>query len=208
MISSLTRTLLAGAAAACLALTVQAQAQPKLAVLNMKTVFDGYWKTKQSDLTVKERQGEFEKDRKRMADDYERLNADYRELEKSSRDPLVSADEQKKRKDSANSKLLEIREIEQSVQNFDRNFRQQIADQIQRMRDNIFRDIRELVETKAKAAGYNLIVNTAAESTQVPVFMYAAGLPDLTQEVLTELNAKAPPGLLEEKKAAAPAPAR
>lgn len=201
MITSLTRTLLAGAAAAVLALS--AQAQPKLAVLNMKTVFDGYWKTVQSDTTIKERQGEFEKERKKMADDYERLNAEYREAEKTARDPLLSADEQKKRKEAANNKLLEIREIEQSVRAFEANFDRQIKDQIRRMRENIFRDIREQVDGRAKAAGYNLVVNTAAESVDVPVFMYVAGLPDLTQEVLTELNRNAPPGVLESKKPAA-----
>lgn len=188
---------------ACVAIGLAAwtvQAQPKVAVINMKTVFDGYWKTKQSDATIKERQGDYDKERKKMADDYEKLNGEYRELDKSARDPAISADEQKKRKDAANSKLLEIREIEQSVQNFDRNFRSQITDQIQRMRENIFKDIREIVDTKAKAANYNLVINTAAESTQVPVFMFAAGLPDLTQEVLTELNAKAPPGALDIKK--------
>jgi Skp family chaperone for outer membrane proteins len=208
MIAAFTRTLLAGAVAACMALAVQAQTQPKLAAFNIKTVFDGYWKTKQSDITVKERQAEFDMNRKLMADDYERLNTLYRELDKSSRDSLVSTEEQKKRKDSANSRLLEIREAEQKIRNLERNFQQQLTDQIKLMRDNILRDIRELVDAKAKAAGYNLIVNTAAKSDDVPVFIYAAGLPDITQEVLNELNAKAPPGLLEKKNAAAPASAR
>jgi Skp family chaperone for outer membrane proteins len=192
MMINLKRLLLGGVAAALVA--VSAQAQNKMAIVNMKTVFDGYWKTKQSDATVKEREAEFKTERKKMEDDYEKLNAEYRELDKGSRDPAISAEEQKKRKDSANSKLLEIREIEQSVQNFDRNFRQQVADQITRMRENIFRDIREVVDTKAKAAGYNLVLNTAAEITQIPVFIFVSGLPDLTQDILTELNAKAPPG--------------
>jgi len=190
--TNLTRLLLGGFAAALVA--VSAQAQSKLAVVNMKTVFDGYWKTKQSDATVKERETEFKTERKKMEEDYEKLNGEFRELDKGSRDPAISAEEQKRRKDSANSKLLEIREIEQSVQNFDRNFRQQVADQITRMRENIFRDIREVVDARAKAAGYNLVINTAAEITQIPVFLYVTGLPDLTQDVLTELNAKAPPG--------------
>ena len=194
----LTRTLLAGLVAAVVA--ASAQAQTKLAVVNMKTVFDGYWKTKQSDATVKEREAEFKTERKKMEDDYEKLNGEFRELEKGSRDPAISAEEQKKRKDSANSKLLEIREIEQSVQNFDRNFRQQVADQITRMRENIFRDIREVVEAKAKSGGYGLVLNTAAEITQIPVFLYVSGLPDMSQEILTELNAKAPPGALGDKK--------
>lgn len=196
----LTRTLLAGLTVAFLAASATAQTTTRLAVVNMKTVFDGYWKTKQSDATVKEREAEFKVERQKMEKDYERLNSEFRELDKGSRDPAISADEQKRRKDLASSKLLEIREIEQSVQNFDRNFRQQIADQITRMRENIFRDIREVVDARAKAASYGLVLNTAAEITQIPVFLYVSGIPDLTQDVLTELNAKAPPGALDEKK--------
>jgi Skp family chaperone for outer membrane proteins len=193
-----TRSLLAGLVLALAALS--AQAQSRIAVINMKTVFDGYWKTKQSDVTVKERQAEYEKERKKMLDSFEKLNTEYRDLDRSARDLAVSEEEQKKRKDAANSKLLEIREIERSVRDFDTNFRTQLADQIQRLRENIFRDIRELVDARARAGGFNLVLNTAAESNQVPFVMYNAGLPDLTQEVLTDLNAKAPPGALEEKK--------
>lgn len=195
---TLTRGLMLMMLGAFCALTLQAQT--KIGTINMKTVFDGYWKTKQSDATIKERQTEYERERKKMQDDYEKLNAEFKELDKSSRDPAVSADEQKKRKDAASSKLLEIREIEQSVRNFDTNFRSQVSDQIQRLRENIFRDIRELVDAKAKAAGYNLVVNVASEVNAVPTFMFTSGLPDMTQEILGELNAKAPPGALTEKK--------
>lgn len=194
---TLTRSLLLGLLFGLAALG--AQAQSRLAVINMKTVFDGYWKTKQSDATIKERQAEYEKERRKMQEDFEKLNAEFRELDRSSRDPAVSEEEQRKRRDAANSKLLEIREIERSVRDYDTNFRTQITDQIQRLRENIFRDIREVVEAKARVAGYNLVLNTAAEQNQVPVIMFTSGLPDLTQEVLNELNAKAPPGALDAK---------
>lgn len=194
---TLTRSLLVSLLLGLTSLSVQAQ--NRFAVINMKTVFDGYWKTKQSDATIKERQAEYEKERRKMQEDFEKLNAEFRELDRSARDPAVSEEEQRKRRDAANSKLLEIREIERSVRDYDTNFRTQIADQIQRLRENIFRDIREVVEARSKAAGYNLVLNTAAEQNQVPVIMFTTGLPDLTQEVLNELNAKAPPGALETK---------
>lgn len=191
--------------AACLALA--AQAQPKIAIINLKTVFDGYWKTKQSDTAIKDRQTEFEKERKKMVDDYQKANEDYRKLSESASDPAVAADERDKRKKTAEAKLIEIKEIETNIGQFDRQFRTQITDQIKRMRENIMREIRELVNSKAKAASYNLVLDTAAESfNQTPILLYTSGTPDLTEEILTELNAKAPPGALlggdktEEKK--------
>lgn len=174
-----------------------AQAQPKIAVINLKTVFDGYWKTKQSDSTIKDRQGEFEKERKKMVDDYQKSNEEYRKLSESASDPAVSGDERDKRKKTAESKLVEIKEIEQNIGQFDRQFRTQITDQIKRMRDNIMREIREEVNAKAKTAGYNLVLDTAAESfNQTPILLYNSGTTDLTDEIVAKLNEKAPAGAL------------
>ena len=187
----------------CLGLAVAglawaAQAQPKIAVINLKTVFDGYWKTKQSDVSIKDRQGEFEKERKKMVDDYQKANDDYRKLSESASDPAVASEERDRRKKTAEGKLVEIKEIEQNIQQFDRQFRTQITDQIKRMRDNIMREIREVVNTKAKAASYTLVLDVAAESfNQTPILLFTSGTPDLTEEVLTELNAKAPAGALD-----------
>lgn len=194
-----TRYALLGLGLLFVALSVQAQ--PKIAVINMTNVFYGYWKTKQSDATVQERKADYDKERKKMQDDYERLNLEYRKLDESSRDPAASPEEQKRRKESMNSKLLELREIEQSVRSFEQNFRTQLEDQIQRMRERIFTDIREVVDSRARAAGYNLVIDATAQARSgTPIVMFVSGLPDLTQEVLTELNAKAPPGALDDKK--------
>jgi len=190
------RTLCLGLAVAGLAWA--AQAQPKIAVINLKTVFDGYWKTKQSDVSIKDRQGEFEKERKKMVEDYQKANEEYRKTSESASDPAVSSDERDRRKKTAEGKLVEIKEIEQNIQQFDRQFRTQITDQIKRMRDNIMREIREVVVTKAKAASYTLVLDAAAESfNQTPILLFNTGTPDLTDEVLTELNAKAPAGSLD-----------
>lgn len=178
-------------------LTSAIQAQQKIAVINLRTVFDGYWKTKQSDSTVKERQADFEKERKKMVEDYQKANDEYRKLSDSAADPAISAEERDRRKKTAESKLLEIKEIEQSIGQFDRQFRAQITDQIKRMRDNIMREIREIINTKAGAAGYTLVIDTAADSfNQTPVILFSSGAPDMTDEVLKQLNASAPPGAL------------
>ncbi len=200
---SLTKTLIPSLSALCLGLaltglTPTAQAQPKVAVINLKTVFDGYWKTKQSDVSIKDRQAEFEKERKKMVEDYQKAKDEYRKMSESASDPAVSGDERDRRKKTAEGKLGEIKEIEQNIQQFDRQFRTQITDQIKRMRDNIMREIIEVVTSKAKAGAYNLVLDAAAESvSQTPVILFNSGTPDMTEEVLTELNAKAPPGSLD-----------
>ncbi|MCD6338886.1 MAG: OmpH family outer membrane protein [Verrucomicrobia bacterium] len=178
-----------------LIMSVQAQAQAKIAIINLKTVFDGYWKTKQSDQLIKQRQQEYQKNRKKMLDDYQKANDEYKKLEDSANDPAISAEEQRRRRQAAEKKLMEIREIEQSITNLDRQFRTSIQDQIKRMRQNILRDIQDIVDQKARTAGYSLVLDQAAQSVnQTPVVLFVSGLPDITNEVLRQLNQNAPAG--------------
>jgi outer membrane protein len=191
----LNRILLAGALVGCLTLTTQAQT--KIALVNLKTVFDGYWKTKQADIQIRDRQTEFEKSRKGMIDDYQKANEDYRKMIDSSSDPAVSAEERDKRKKAAEGKLLEIKEIEQSINQFDRQMRTTLNDQKLRMRENIMREIKEQVTKKASTAGYTLVLDLAAETVNMtPVIIFNSGTPELTEDVLTRLNETAPAGAL------------
>jgi outer membrane protein len=186
----------AAVAVVAASLACHATAETKLAVINLKTVFDGYWKTKQADVQLKERQGDLEKARKGLIEDYQKATEDYKKLLDSANDQAVSTDEKEKRKKSSESKLLEIRELEQNIQSFDRQMGEQLRTQTKRMRDNILREIREIVDKKAKSGSYNLVMDSAAESVnQTPIVLFTSGAPDLTEEVLNQLNANAPAGV-------------
>ncbi len=176
-----------------------AQTEARIAVIDLRKVFDGYWKTKQADAQLKERAADLDKARKGMVDDYQKANEEYKKLIDGANDQAVSTDERDKRKSAAEKKLLEIKEIEQSVSAFDRTSRSTLSEQQRRLRENILREIRELIDTKAKARGYSLVLDGSAESAnnQTSVFLYTAGQEDISEEVLSQLNTNAPPGALK-----------
>src|SRR2546427_88202 len=75
---------------------------------------------------------------------------------------------------------------------------EQLKMQARRMTENILRDIRDLVDAKAKAGGYTLVIDIAAKSAVgTPIVLYTNGQNDMTQEVLLQLNSTAPVGLLK-----------
>lgn len=175
-----------------------------IAVVDLKKVFDGYWKTKQADLNLKERAGELDKKRKEMVADYQKSGDEYKKLVESASDSAVSIEERDKRKKSAEGKLRELQEIEQSIGQFDRSARTQLGEQQRNMRDKIVVEIRELVNKKARAVGYAAVLDSAAESAVgTPIVLFNASLPDLTEEIISQLNATAPAGALQP---AAPSP--
>ncbi|GDY20726.1 hypothetical protein LBMAG56_20720 [Verrucomicrobiota bacterium] len=173
-------------------------AQNKIATIDLKRVFDGYWKTQQADGSLREKAAEFEKKNKLMVEDYQKATEEYKKVLDSANDAAVSIEEKDKRKKAAEAKLLEINEIEQSIKQFERSARAQISEQQRLMREKILNEIRELINTKAKAAEYNLVIDTAAESINTtPVILFKSGQADLTDEILTQLNVTAPAGTLK-----------
>ena len=178
-----------------------------IAVVDLKKVFDGYWKTKQADLNLKDRAGELDKKRKDMITDAQKAEVDYKKLVESSTDSAVSIEERDRRKQLAAGKLRELQEIEQSVGQFDRSARAQLAEQQRNLRDKIVAEIREVLNKKARTVGYTAVLDSAAESAVgTPIVLFNATLPDLTEELLTQLNATAPAGALQVPSAPAPAP--
>src|SRR4051812_27339926 len=93
-------------------------AEQKIGIIDLKKIFDGYYKTRQADAALKERVGDADKVMKGMADDYEKARDDYKKLIDSSNDQAVSADEREKRKKGAEGKLAELQELERNVRTF------------------------------------------------------------------------------------------
>ncbi len=195
-------TLKAVLAAAFLALgsISSSAADLKVGIVDLRKVFDGYFKTKDADSKIKEEAATLEKTAKGMLEDYKKANEDYKQLMEAANDAAISGDEKQKRRKSAEDKLLEIRQLEQQVQGYQRQSEATLLEKRRRMRDQILREIRETVVTKAKAAGYTLVLDTAADSVnQTPIVLFTNGENDMTEELLTQLNANAPAPSLDDK---------
>lgn len=199
------RPLLLLGIAALAVFAVTAHAADRIAVVDLKKVFDGYWKTKQADLNLKEQAGELDKKRKDMLDDLKKAGDEYKKLVESATDSAVSLEERDRRKKSAESKLRELQEIEQSIRQFDQGARAQLGEKQRNLRDKIVVEIRDLVNKKARTAGYAAVLDSAAESAAgTPILLFNATLPDLTEEIISQLNATAPAGALGAPVAPAP----
>ena len=194
---TLAQTSLALTAAFFLAAACQS-AETTIAIIDLKRVFENYWKTKQANAQLEEQKSDIKKRTQAMADDYQKANDEYKKLMDGAGDQAVSTAERDKRKSAAEKKLLEIKEIQQDATLFQRTTDEQLKMQARRMTENILRDIRDLVEAKAKAGGYTLVIDVAAKSAVgTPIVLYTNGQNDMTQDVLNQLNSTAPAGLVK-----------
>jgi len=165
-----------------------ASAQTKLATVDMKKIFNGYWKTKQATAALEKRKAELRKELKDEADRLDKAQTDYKQLLDQSNDQAIAADERDKRKQAAAEKAREINKSKSDLDQYQRQAEAQLADMSQRMSGNLVTEIQKAVGDKAKAGGYTMVLNSA--TTEVVVYSDAKA--DITDAVLAQLNLGAP----------------
>ena len=170
------------------ATAISSSAQTKIATVDMKKLFNGYWKKKTAEAALDTRKAELRREIKDMADGLEKAQADYKKLLEQASDPAISADERDKRKLAATSKAKDINSTKGALEQFQRQAETQLADQSQRMSANIVAEIQKAVADKAKAGGYMAVLNSGT----VEVVVFTDASTDISDSVLNQLNAGAP----------------
>ena len=174
-------------------LSVPALAQTKIGTVDLRKLFDGYWKTKQAQIALNDRKAQLDTDDKNMRDDLKKGSDEYQKLLEQSNDQVLSTDQRDKRKQAAADKLKQLQDSKTAIDQFERQAQITLSEQGQRMRDNILSEIKAAVAAQAKGAGYSLVIDAAAETANATTaVIYTSGENDLTDAVLKRLNAGAP----------------
>ncbi len=167
--------------------------QARIATVDLRKVFDNYWKKKQAEAQLKERQTDMQKEDKNLIAEFDRAREEYQTLLNGANEPALSTEERDKRKKAAEEDLVKLKEMQGNLEQFDRQARTTLGEKQRRMRDNILVEIKEVVKAKAKAGNFTFVIDTAAESANnTPVLLYYSGENDLTDDVLKQLNLNAP----------------
>jgi len=167
------------------------QAQGKIATIDLQKVFDGYWKTKQISDNLQTQGKDYQIRREKLIQQYQVINEEYRKMRESADEGALSTAERQKRSKEADAKLVAVRGLEKDITDYDNTTRSQIAETQARMKKNIVRDIREKIAQIAKKDGLSMVIDTAAVAkTETPIILYNDGSNDLTDKVLSLLNAK------------------
>ena len=194
---ALVKSLLVAALLAGFFLTPEtAQAQGKIGVVNLRVLFEGYHKRKLADLKIKERASELDKEFEDMSGRRKAAEEDYNQTLASANDLAASKEERDRRKADAEQKLERLKRMEQDLGKFRQQAEAILREQQTRMRTQVLEAIDAEIEAKAKADGYFLIINKdALDRNETKIYPYHNGEHEITQHVLSKLNAGAPVNL-------------
>ena len=174
-------------------LSVPALAQTKIGTVDLRKLFDGYWKTKQAQAALNDRKTQLDRDDRGMRDDLKKGGDEYQKLLEQANDQAISSEERDRRKVAAADKLKALQDSKNAIDTFERQAQVTLQEQQMRMRENILTEIKAAVATQARSAGYMLVIDAAAETANATTaVVYSNGANDLTDTVLKQLNAGAP----------------
>jgi Skp family chaperone for outer membrane proteins len=165
----------------------------KIATIDLRKVFDNYYKTVQANIASSNSLMEV---RKQLNDMYAARNkraGEYQTAVGNANDMAISAEERTKYKKSADDIALDLQIQEETITNFVyRTETKRRDDMVQHVHD-LTTEILDVMKAMAKKQGYTLVLDRTAETvTGNPLVLYTSGENDLTEAVIKELNATAP----------------
>ena len=172
---------------------VSAQAQIKVGTIDMKAVFDSYYKTKDAEAKINESRTQAKKELDDRLDTFNKGQEQARKLNDEANKPELSEKAKAEKVKGLNEKLQELGVMQREVQEFQQTRERQLSEQSVRSRNALVEEINKVINDAVKAAGYDLVFDKSGQSLNaVNVLVHSKDSFDFTNEVVSKLNSEAP----------------
>ena len=170
-----------------------AQTQMKIGIVDMKRVFQEYYKTKEAEKKVNEDKSKAKKDLDTRSGEMKALVDKWEAAQRIVQDKLVNPELKQQKQAEAQKLASEIKALEREIDEFRRRREQQLQEQVMRMRKGLLEDITQRVKEKSKLDNYDLVFDKSGVSPSgVPFLLHSKDAVEFSNDVLAELNKNAP----------------
>ena len=169
---------------------VSAQAQMKVGTIDMKQVFDSYYKTKDAEAKINESRAQAQKELAERLDTFNKAQEQARKLNEEAGKSELSEKAKADKTKGLNEKLQELGVMQREVQEFQQTRERQLSEQSVRSRNVLVEEINKIVSDVVKTNGYDLVFDKSGQSLNaVNVLVHSKDSFDFTADVLNKLNA-------------------
>jgi outer membrane protein len=169
---------------------VSAQAQMKVGTIDMKQVFDTYYKTKDAEAKINESRAQAQKELAERLDTFNKAQEQARKLNDEAGKSELSEKAKAEKVKGLNEKLQELGVMQREVQEFQQTRERQLSEQSVRSRNSLVEEINKIVSDVVKTNGYDLVFDKSGQSLNaVNVLVHSKESFDFTADVLNKLNA-------------------
>jgi outer membrane protein len=167
-----------------------AQAQFKVGTIDMKQVFDSYYKTKDAEAKINEARAQAQKELAERLDTFNKAQEQARKLNDEAGKAELSEKAKAEKVKGLNEKLQELGVMQREVQEFQQTRERQLSEQSVRSRNVLVEEINKIVSEVVKSNNYDLVFDKSGQSLNaVNLLVHSKDSFDFTADVLSKLNA-------------------
>jgi Skp family chaperone for outer membrane proteins len=186
-----------------------ANADLKIAVIDLGKAFDSYYKTKDASAKIDAKKAAYTKDIQELVSNFQHMQDEAQALYKAANDPTLSKAAQQDKLTALNTKKQDLMNMSNKIEEMKTEDSNAVKDEIFRRHKEIVDEITSVVSAYAGPQGYDLVLDksSSAASSGIPIILFnSSKLIDITADIVAKLNAGAPAGGAAPS-GAAPAPA-
>src|SRR5216110_1475378 len=182
-----------------------AQGTLKVGTVDMQRAFKEYSKTKDAEAKINDAKNAAKKEYDDRAESYKKALDEINNLNKQLDAPALSADAKTQKAKERDDKIANIKNMEREINEFRQTRERQLQEQAMRMRENIVKEITDVIMERVKSSNFDLVFDKTGPSMNgVNVVLYSKDSMDFTTDIITALNKK-PVTTTTEKPATSPA---
>ena len=164
-------------------------AELKIAVVEMDKIFQEYYKTKQTDAVLKQKQGIYQAWAKKLGESRQKLQDEFNILRDAAQNIAFSSNEREKKRLAAQKKYEEFKKKEAELEQYVQQKSQEYKTLISKMHEKLLGEIYTEIKRYAVLKGYNFVFDKSGKSINtVPIIIYSSPQHDITDAILKHLN--------------------
>ncbi len=189
------KTIITTVAVTLSSLIATAQAEVKIASVNVTEVYTMFHKRFDTEVRLKEEEAKIKAEIKQREDKLRALQEEDKKII-AKNDPSLSEAQVKKLREQHNIKLNEIQAAQQELQTYVQRRSLAFKELFRRDMALLFNEVQQAITDCATQGGYDLVLDSSAtnSTTGMKVFPHVKSTFDITPEVLKHINAGAPAG--------------
>ena len=174
-------------------MSASSEAATSIATISLDKVYDGYWKTDQENEKLKKKQKKAQDKIKELNQALTKDGEVLNRMIKALNDPNLSAAEKTKRQQQAGLKQQELQQQSEAIRAYGNATGKDLELEMRKARDGIMEEIKQVVAQKARAGGFEIVLDKAGKSAAfAPIVVFSSDGNDLTEAVLKQLNLSDP----------------
>ena len=165
----------------------------RIVTVDLNRLFTEYYKTPVASAKLKDTAEQFNKEHDEMLATYRKLVDDLNKLREEQDKTEYTAEVREQKKKAVQDKLTETQAMQRNIEEYRAGHRQMLDQQTQRMRQNILKEIKDIVLKESRDAGYGIVFDKSGNTANgEPTIIFSQESIDITEDMLKVLNKNKP----------------